>query len=63
MNALFKLLGILLIGYIAVSLHTGSIFAKSGPWGRTYHRDEEPRAFWTTVVVYCLLAVALLIYF
>jgi len=33
MDALFKLLGILLIGYIAVSLHTGSIFAKSGPRG------------------------------
>jgi hypothetical protein len=56
---MFKLLAALLASYIVYGLATGVIYAKSGMWGRSYQRDGDPRAYWSVIVVYCLLAVAL----
>lgn len=63
MDGLFKLLGILLGCYVALSLQRGVVFAKSGPWGRTYRRDEHGLAYWSAIVCYALLSLALLFIF
>lgn len=63
MHVLFKLLGVLLICYVIQALVTGSVYAKSGPWGRTFHRDEQAWSYWSAVVCYSLLSVALLFVF
>jgi hypothetical protein len=57
--SLFKLLGVLLAAYIALSLHRGEVYAKSGIWGRTYRRDDDAKNFWITIIVYILLSLAL----
>lgn len=61
--SLFKLLGVLVAGYVVFALARGEIYAKSGIWGRTYRRDDDATKFWTTVVVYSLLAIALVVVF
>jgi hypothetical protein len=63
MSGLFDLLGVCLVLYTAYAVATGSVYARRGPWGRSYHRDEEPGRFWTIVVTYVVLSVALVFYF
>ena len=60
---MFKLIGALLILYIAHALSTGRVFAKRGVWGASSKRDDEPVRYWSTIVVYAVLATALLFYF
>ncbi len=60
---MFKLLGALLILYIAHALSTGRVFAKRGVRGASSKRDDEPVRYWSTIVVYAVLATALLFYF
>jgi len=60
---MFKLLGALLILYIAHALSIGRVFAKRGVWGASSKRDDEPVRYWSTIVVYAVLATALLLYF
>lgn len=60
---MFKILGILLLIYIARCLATGDVFAKAGPWGRTYHRDEHGWEYWGAIGSYAALAIALLFVF
>jgi hypothetical protein len=59
----FDLLGVLVGIYAGYSALTGSVFAKHRAWGRTVYRDQTPWAFWSTIVVYALLAVALVVIF
>jgi hypothetical protein len=63
MSGLFATLGACLGIYTAYAAVAGSVYAKSGPWGRSIHRGEEPFNFWSTIVVYVLLTAALLFYF
>lgn len=42
---LFDLLGILLAAYTLLSIVRGSVFGKSGIWGRSYSREDEPHHF------------------
>ena len=63
MDGIFKLLGVLLAFYVAQSLHRGVVFAKSGPWGRYYRRDEDRFAYWSAIVCYVLLSLALIFLF
>ena len=60
---MFKVLGSLLLGYVAYCLYTGRTFAKSGAWGREFARDEAPSHYWSSIAVYALLAVALMTVF
>jgi hypothetical protein len=60
---MFKVLGGLLAGYVLYCLYTGRTFAKSGAWGREFAREDAPFNYWSTIVVYALLAVALVTVF
>lgn len=60
---MFKLLGVLLSGYVVYAVTAGRVVAKSGPWARVVLRHERPRYFWSVIVIYAALAVALLTYF
>jgi len=63
MMSVFKLLGALLILYLAHALSTGQVYARRGVWGAFSRRDDEPVRYWSTIVIYAVLAVALLFYF
>jgi hypothetical protein len=60
---LFQLLGVLIAAYVVQSLIRGEVYAKSGIWGRTYQRDDNPARFWSTVVIYSMLSLALIFLF
>jgi hypothetical protein len=63
MNALFALLGVLVLAYAGWSAYQGSVYARHRAWGRRIERDEEPVYFWGVIVVYAGLGVALLTVF
>lgn len=63
MDGLFRLLGILLACYVALALQRGVVYAKSGPWGRHFDRDDDPFHYWSAIVCYVLLSLALLFVF
>ena len=63
MSVLFKLLGVLLAGYVSQSLVTGAVYAKSGVWGRTFTRARDALGYWSAIGAYTLLAVALVFAF
>lgn len=56
---LFRIIGLLVGAYALYAALRGEVFAKSGAWGRTIDRGEEPANFWLTVAIYGGLAVAL----
>jgi hypothetical protein len=60
---MFKLLGGIVLCYVAYSLYTGRTFAKRGPWGRSFARDAQPFGYWSALAVYVLLAAALITVF
>jgi hypothetical protein len=60
---MFKILGSLLLGYVAYCLYTGRTFAKSGLRGREFARDEQPFQYWSSVAAYAVLAAALMTVF
>ena len=60
---MFKILGALLLCYVAYGLNTGQIYGKYRFWGRTFQRDETPWLYWSAIVVYSLLGVALIFFF
>ncbi len=55
----FRLLGFAVFAYTVYALIQGRIYSKAGPWGRMVSRNESPDAFWTTVMIYFALSVAL----
>jgi len=63
MNGLFKALGLLLAGYIFVAVLGGEVYARSGAWGRTFVRAEEPVRYWSAIAAYALLSLALVFWF
>jgi len=63
MDGLFKLLGVLLACYVVLSLQRGVVYAKSGPWGRHYWRDDDRFSYWSAIVCYSLLSLALIFIF
>lgn len=62
-NALFALLGVLVLAYAGWSAFSGSVYARHRAWGRRIERSEEPLYFWSVIVIYGLLGVALLTVF
>ena len=63
MNGLFKTLGLLLAGYVVIAVLSGTVYAKSGVWGRTFRRLDEPLRYWSAIAAYGLLSVALIFWF
>jgi len=60
---MFKALGVLVGLYTLYAAVTGSVYAKSGPGGRTVSRQESPEYFWIVIAIYAGLSAALLLYF
>lgn len=60
---MFRLLGVLVICYVAYSLAAGEVYARYGMWGRTARRDEEPFKYWSGVISYSVLALLLFFLF
>ncbi|MDQ2702029.1 MAG: hypothetical protein M3Y70_04275 [Pseudomonadota bacterium] len=60
---MFKLLGIVVGLYTLYAVAKGEVFAKSGPSRRTVSRGDSPEYFWTVIVIYAGLAVALVTVF
>ncbi|HEY4366815.1 MAG TPA: hypothetical protein VGN07_06230 [Steroidobacteraceae bacterium] len=60
---MFKLLAALLAIYVAQGLASGTIYGKSGTWGRVYRRAEQPSQYWWTIAAYSLLTLALFFIF
>lgn len=63
MHGVFDLLGVCLALYVVYAAATGSVYARHRAWGRTVTRQDEAGYFWTIIVVYILLSVALIGYF
>lgn len=63
MNGLFKALGVLLAVYVVLAVLNGSVYAKSGVWGRTFNRVDQPLRYWSAIGVYALLSAALTFWF
>jgi threonine/homoserine/homoserine lactone efflux protein len=59
----FKLLGVLVLLYVAYAAARGEVFAKAGASGRTVSRAESPQYFWVVVAIYAGLGIALLTVF
>ncbi len=60
---MFKLLGVLVLLYVAYAAARGEVFAKAGASGRTVSRAESPQYFWVVVAIYAGLGIALLTVF
>lgn len=56
---MFKVLAVLLALYVLQALATGTVYGKSGVWGRTHRRDAQPRHYWSTIGAYAVLTLAL----
>lgn len=60
---MFKGLGVLVIIYAIYAAFAGEVYAKSGPAGKMFTRQEYPRYFWVVIVIYLGLGIALLTVF
>jgi hypothetical protein len=60
---MFKLLGVAVGLYVGYGLLSREIYARSGPGGRLFRRDEDPRGYWSAIVAYSLLTLALVFVF
>ena len=60
---LFKVLGVVLLLYVVYGVSVGEIYAKRGIWGATIKRDDQPVGYWSTIVVYAGLSLALFFVF
>lgn len=63
MNGLFTALGVLVAGYVVLAVLNGSVYAKSGVWGRTFRRLDQPLRYWSALAAYALLSAALIFWF
>lgn len=63
MNVFFKTLGLLLAGYVVISVLNGAVYAKSGVWGRTFRRMDGPLRYWSAIAAYTVLSAALMFWF
>ena len=59
----FKLLGVMVALYVVHALSVGEVYAKRGVSGATSKRGEEPFRYWSTIVVYAILSIALMLVF
>lgn len=60
---MFKLLGLLVGLYTLYAIVTGEVYARSGVWGKRVLRAQSPEYFWVMIVIYGILAIALVTVF
>jgi hypothetical protein len=60
---MFKLLGTLLSFYVVSGFVNGKIYGRYRAGGRMFYREVDPWLYWSTLVVYSLLAIALILFF
>jgi hypothetical protein len=60
---MFRLLGVLVALYTLYSTLRGEVYARFGAGGRAVSKVEEPGWFWTTIVIYAGLSLALMFVF
>lgn len=60
---MFKIIGVILAFYVGYALLNGSVYAKSGMRSREILREDTPVYFWTVIVIYALLSMALIFVF
>lgn len=60
---MFKILGVVFTCYVLYAVVIGKVVARSGPGARVVSRDDSPAYYWTVVVIYLALCIALLTYF
>jgi hypothetical protein len=59
----FKFAGAAVGLYVVYALAAGEIYARRGLWGAIWKRAEQPLRYWSGVVAYAILAVALIFWF
>ena len=57
------MLAVLVAIYVAYSLATGSVYARSGWWGRSFSRSEDGWSYWSAIVAYSVLVILLFFVF
>jgi hypothetical protein len=60
---MFRLFGIAVLVYTGFAVWRGEVFAKAGWRGRMISRIGSPQYFWTVIVLYAGLGIALLTVF
>ncbi|MBW7888602.1 MAG: hypothetical protein H3C35_09625 [Bacteroidetes bacterium] len=60
---MFKLIGIAAALYVLYAVISGKVYTKSGVWGKTILRKDDPEYFWFTIVIYAGVSLALFFYF
>jgi hypothetical protein len=60
---MFRLIGALLVLYTLFAAINGEVYAKSGVWGRTIRKADEPTYFWIVIGIYAALSIALFVIF
>lgn len=60
---MFIYLGILVGMYTTYAACTGSVYARRGAWGAMVLRDESPFNFWSIIICYALLSIAMIVIF
>lgn len=63
MSGLFKFLGVMLAIYVIYAIKSGEVYAKSGASGQTVSLEASPGYFWTVIVIYGGLSLALVTVF
>ncbi len=63
MSLIFKVPGVLLALYVGHALVRGAVYARTGIWGRSFRRDGEPWSYWSAIMAYSLLSLALMFIF
>lgn len=63
MSSVFDILGVCLACYTAYAAWSGSVSVRHRVWMKTLVRDETPGSFWSAIVIYAVLSVALIFYF
>lgn len=60
---MFRILGIVLLCYVGYGFATGRVYGRYHAWGQSFSRDDDPWRYWSTLVIYLLLAFALILFF
>jgi hypothetical protein len=60
---MFRLLGVLVALYTLYSALRGEVYARFGAGGRSVNKLGEPGWFWTIIVIYTGLSLALMFVF
>ena len=59
MKPLFQTLGVLLAIYVIYAIASGRVHTKDHWKGATLERDAQPGQYWTVIVIYAGLSLAL----